>query len=108
MKTFPFCVRPSLTINSEPRVNKVQFGDGYQQRQRKGINNLLRSYPVVVKVKNEERFQVDRFFSDCAGVEAFLYNDPFLGKAVKVVCTKWTASMGRTHTEFNCEFEEVM
>ncbi|MEH8029488.1 phage tail protein, partial [Gallibacterium anatis] len=46
METFKWCVRPKLTIENEPRRTVVQFGDGYAQRAKVGINSLLRRYPV--------------------------------------------------------------
>ncbi|TNH06621.1 phage tail protein [Testudinibacter sp. TR-2022] len=107
METFKFCIRPKFTIENEPKRNIVQFGDGYAQRSRKTINALLRSYPVVVKVRNNVRLEVDNFLARHGGVEPFYFNDPYTGTKKKVVCGKWSAAMGQVYTEFSCEFEEV-
>lgn len=107
MEEFKWCIRPDFGVDNEPKRNVVQFGDGYSQRQRKGINNLLRAYTVVVKVKNHERLAVDAFLARHAGVDPFWFNDPYSQTKKKVICAKWPAKMGKVYTEFACEFEEV-
>lgn len=71
METFKWCVRPEFQIDSEPKVNSIEFGDGYTQRQLQGINSLLRSYSVEVKVKNKDRLEVDEFFKRHKGIHPF-------------------------------------
>ena len=107
METFKWCVRPELSVNNEPERNIVRFGDGYTQRQRKGINTLLRTHTVSVKVRNQDKMVVDAFLSRHGGVDAFYYQDPYSGQKRKVICGKWPAKMGLHFTEFTCEFEEV-
>lgn len=107
METFNFCIRPNFTVNNEPRVDVVKFGEGYSQRSRRGINNLLRTYSVVVKVRNKERFLVDNFLARRSGVEPFYFLDPYTGEKKKVVCGKWPAKIGKAYTEFSCDFEEI-
>ncbi|KGQ25499.1 tail protein [Gallibacterium anatis CCM5995] len=107
METFKWCVLPKLTIENEPRRNVVQFGDGYAQRAKVGINSLLRRYPVTVKVKNKDRLAVDAFLAQHGGVEPFYFNDPFTKSRKKVVCGQWRIEMNQTYSEFSCEFEEV-
>ena len=107
METFKWCVRPDFQIDSEPKVNSIAFGDGYTQRQLQGINSLLRSYSVEVKVKNKDQLEVDEFFKKHKGIHPFFFKDPFTGKSIKVVCSKWPAKMGLNFTEFTCNFTEV-
>lgn len=108
METFNFCIRPGGTVDNEASREVIKFGDGYMQRRRKGINNLLRNYTVTVKVRNEQRLEVDTFFARHGGVDAFYFNDPYTGQKKKAICGKWPAKMGKTYTEFTCEFEEVV
>ncbi|MFU2088946.1 phage tail protein [Avibacterium gallinarum] len=107
METFKWCIRPEFTVENSPKVNEIEFGDGYTQRQSRAINNLLRVYPVVVKVRNKVRLEVDEFLARHKGVEPFYFHDPFTNSRKKVVCSKWPAKMGKTYTEFSCEFREV-
>ena len=107
METFKWCVRPDFQIDNEPTVNTIEFGDGYTQRQLQGINSLLRSYSASVKVKNKDRLEVDEFFKRHKGIHPFLFKDPFTGKNVKVICSKWPAKMSLNFTEFTCSFVEV-
>lgn len=107
METFKWCIRPNFSVDNSPKVDVIEFGDGYSQRQPRGINNLLRSYSITIKVKNSERMDVDDFLARHKGVEPFYYEDPYTKKKKKVVCDKWPAKVGITYTEFNCEFREV-
>lgn len=106
METFNYCIRPHFSVENEPAVSTVEFGDGYTQRQLKGVHFLLRTYPVSVKVKNKERLKIDAFFTRHKGITPFYFHDPYTGEKKKVVCPKWTAKMGQTYTEFTCEFKE--
>ena len=36
----------TLTRNNKPRVIKIQFGDGYEQRVQEGINNITQNFSV--------------------------------------------------------------
>lgn len=36
-----------------------------------------------------------------------LFKDPFTGKNIKAVCSKWPAKMDLNFTEFACDFVEV-
>ncbi|MDY0559575.1 phage tail protein [Pasteurella multocida] len=107
METFNWCIRPDYTIESSPRVTKVQFGDGYAQRISNGINTLLRKYPVVVKVDKQTAQSVDEFLARHKGVEPFYFNEPFSQQRKKVVCGNWSIKVGLKLSEIYCEFEEV-
>ena len=107
METFNGVLDQDFQIDSEPKVNSVEFGDGYTQRQLQGINSLLRSYSVEVKVKNKDRLEVDEFLKKHKGIHPFLFKDPFTGKSVKVICSKWPAKMSLNFTEFTCNFTEI-
>ena len=108
MKTFKWCIRPNFEVNNEPKVDEMEFGDGYKQRRTSGINALLQAYSVTVKVKNKERFDVHEFLREHKGIKPFLFNDPYSGQQVKVVCKKWPAKVGTVYTEFSCDFEETL
>ncbi|MGC7561324.1 phage tail protein [Pasteurella sp. PK-2025] len=108
IQEFKWCIRPELNIDNAPKVLEREFGDGYTQRQSAGINNLLRTFSVVVKVKNKEAKAVDDFLAKRKGVEPFYFIDPLSKERKKVVCMQWPAKMGIAYTEFSCEFKEVL
>ncbi|MBJ5464119.1 phage tail protein, partial [Salmonella enterica subsp. enterica serovar Derby] len=49
MKTFHWKVDPDMGVDSEPQVSVVRFGDGYEQRQVKGINPLMDKYSLTFR-----------------------------------------------------------
>lgn len=107
LQTLPFCPQPGYTSENEPRRKVNQFGDGYQQRITDGLNPLQRKYSVAFNLNKKQAAVLDSFFTNHGGVKAFHFKDKDRG-LVKVVCPKWTTTKGKTHTQFSCEFEEVI
>lgn len=107
METFNWCPVPGMSVPTEPKVNKIPFGDGFEQRQKKGINNNLRPYTVTFRVKRDDAWLLDDFLLRHGAVDAFLWTPPFRHKQIKVVCDKWTPNVLNTIVEFTCEFREV-
>ncbi|GKX58341.1 phage tail protein [Leminorella grimontii] len=108
MEVFNWIPAPGMTVNTEPSVAVVKLGDGYEQRQKKGINNMLRKYPVTFRLRRNEAWLLDDFLARHGGVDAFLWTPPFRYKQGRFVCRKWSSVVQSTVTEFSCEFEEVM
>ena len=81
----------TLTRNNKPRVIKVQFGDGYEQRIQEGINNITQQFTVTFS--NRPKADIDdimAFFDNKAGTTAFNFTYPDTNasgseKTVKVV-----------------------
>ena len=82
----------SLARTSRPRVLKVQFGDGYEQRVAEGINNINESYAVTLN--NRPKAGIDdvvAFLDSRNGVTAFDFTIPDTNggggeTTIKVVC----------------------
>lgn len=109
IKTLPWCPQPGYSVEEEPRRKVLNFGNGYQQRIEDGINTLLRKYSVTFKVRNSEAVIFRNFMKEHGGVHAFYFKDNALGgESVKVVCPKFQRQIGKIHTTFTCEFEEVV
>lgn len=104
METLPYCPKPNYSVESEPRVKKMGFGDGYQQRRSDGLNPLLRKFSVTFKLRNAEAAKLVQFLVKHKGVTAFLFKH----ENAKVTCGKWTENRDKTHTEIQCDFEEVV
>ena len=89
---------PDRTMSNaiQPRVLKVQFGDGYEQRIQDGINNLKQEFSVTFN--NRPKAEIDdivAFLNNKAGTTAFnfTYPDSNAGggeTTIKVVCEDWS------------------
>ncbi len=90
-------IRPDndLTRSTKSLVRKIRFGDGYEQRGKKGINSLQESYKV--QLKNREKSVADdiiKFFDDKGGVTSFDFTVPDENatsseRTIKVVCENY-------------------
>ncbi|WP_409372376.1 phage tail protein [Providencia alcalifaciens] len=71
MQTFDWKVASPMVVNSAPRVRRVQFGEGYEQRVADGVNCDLKKYEVTVKVSRDEGKRLETFFAKHGGWRAF-------------------------------------
>ena len=106
METFNWCIRPNYSIANEPDITEVSFGDGYTQLRQNGINSMLNTYSVTIKVRNSQAVKITEFFARHKGIQPFIFIDPLTKQRKKVICKKWTAKVGLVHTEFSCDFKE--
>ena len=80
-------------ITSQPRevqrANKTQFGDGYYQVSRHGINSVFRNWDVVYFKKNKPNAElIIDFFNNNFG-KPFGWDDPFDNVTYNYTCTQW-------------------
>lgn len=88
----------ALTRNNKPRIIKIQFGDGYEQRVQEGINNINQEF--AVSFTNRPKAEIDdimAFLDNKAGTTAFDFTYPDTNasgaeRTVKVVCEDYTQS----------------
>jgi phage-related protein len=74
-----FFWKPSYQSSSkiEPRIKKIQFGNGYQQRFSDGINFQLKVLNLSFDNRSEvETVSILHFLEQRGGKEAFVYNVP--------------------------------
>lgn len=78
-----------------PRLKRTEFGDGYVQRRRDGLNHDPLSVELVwTNVSHEEGDAIFDFLEARGGDEAFFYDLPFVG------LIKWTApAYRRSYTD---------
>lgn len=77
IKTFNWRMDVGATLDTQYRVNRTQFGDGYAQLSSQGINNKIKrwsgtktgDFATVIK-------PILDFLDDHAGVMPFLWTDP--------------------------------
>ena len=110
MATKIFWARPNIggERNTEPRVQSVRFGDGYELRVRDGINTGPITWSgLVFTASFEEHDRQVKFIEDCAGVDSFAWVDP-RGEERRYVCRRWVARQAVPGVyELSCDFEEV-
>ncbi|END43948.1 phage minor tail family protein [Escherichia coli 2854350] len=108
MKTFRWKVKPGMDVASVPSVRKVRFGDGYSQRAPAGLNNQLSTYSVTIRVRKCEHPSLKAFLERHGGVRAFQWTPPYDWKPIRVVCRKWSASVGALWVTITADFEQVV
>ena len=94
---FSSAVQPDkqLSRKNTPRVHLAQFGDGYEQRLRDGINSL--GQEIQVSFQTRPKAEIDdlvAFFESLAGATKFRFDlaDSNAGSStetIKVVCFEW-------------------
>ena len=88
--TFVPGVNPSFDVadNRAPRIQRADFGDGYSQRTRNGINHDNAKTPLRWEnLTDEEAAVIWDFVTERGGDLAFYYTLPFLDELPK----KWIA-----------------
>ena len=77
MRTFTWKVRKDLTREPQLNVKVVQFGDGYEQRQKTVLGNRVMSkFSFTFKAKAATADAAYTFLLDHMGVEPFLWTPP--------------------------------
>lgn len=98
------------TIQNTPKVKKMQFGDGYQQRTPDGINNILLNLDFSFDNRNnDEATAIIHFLTARRGVESFLFTPPPpYGVSKRFVCADWTDTRAfYNDISIKVKFEEV-
>ena len=99
----------TLRVNRTPRVRRIQFGDGYQQRVADGIHNNPQRWSVSYERQRGVDIEtLEAFFTGLGGVDAFQWTPPGESSPRAFVC----ASTDRDFDEYNavqtltCTFDE--
>lgn len=90
MSTFTYLTDYQTPKTVEPSVTVIKFGDGYEQRQKKGINNQPQKWDLQFQNRTDtEANAIEAFFVAREGVESFDWTPPDSGTALKFVCRSW-------------------
>lgn len=95
METFP-SYEPvyGAAKKSEPRINRIQLGDGYEQRVSFGLNNNPKVWSVEFNLSEEDADIVEDFLNARAlDTESFIWTPPDSAIAYKWVCISWDRNM---------------
>jgi phage-related protein len=77
MATFYFCPSYTLTESHKPRVRKSQFGDGYEQRIRAGLNSDPKVFSLVFENRTDaESLRIEDFLESNGGADNFTWTPP--------------------------------
>lgn len=96
----------------QPRVQRLRFADGVEQRRPDGLNHQLRSWPrTIARVDPAIAREMRAFLTARGGVESFTWINDW-DEEVRVVCDSWSITPGRrgavlTFT-FSGTFREVV
>lgn len=79
--------------STKSNVSKVQYGDGYVQRQSKGMNTLVKSWSLSFNTRSDsEADSLISFLEERYGVTAFTWTPPGQPQA-KWTCSDWSRSV---------------
>lgn len=103
---------PDVGVNATetPTVVVAKFGDGYEARNRVGINNLKQKWTVKFTLNGYKLAAAETFLRDRGGSEAFLWKTHPSGIVYKVVSREWVidqigAGVGTISTTFERVYE---
>jgi len=108
MPTFAYTPSFEAQQLSQPRTRKVQFGDGYQQRLRFGLNTDPKEWSLTFSNRTDaERDNIIAFLQARAGVESFDWTPP-QGTAGKFICEKWDLGLSNcNNNQIRATFTQV-
>lgn len=92
MATFP-SYKPlySAIKKSQPRIRKVQFGDGYEQRLSFGLNQDPKEWTLKFDLTDADADIMESFLDDrAADGDSFEWTPPNTSTALRWVCESWT------------------
>ncbi|EKN4832548.1 phage tail protein [Yersinia enterocolitica] len=112
-ETFTWSPQKGFTTSRAPNVAVVKLGDGYEQRQIKGINPLMDSYSLTFMGtdgrcnKPNVAKQAEAFIKARMAVEAFYWTPSDTGAQALYVCRSWSMKKTGPVFELSCTFEQV-
>ena len=79
---------------SKPNIKNVQFGDGYSQRLRYGLNTDLKSWTLTWQNITEANTDtIETFLEARGGAEHFDWSPPDETETYKWICQQWSKQM---------------
>ncbi|ELI8051735.1 phage tail protein [Yersinia enterocolitica] len=112
-ETFTWSPQKGFTASRAPNVAVVKLGDGYEQRQIKGINPLMDSYSLTFMGtdgqcnKPNVAKQAEAFIKARMAVESFYWTPSDTGVQALYVCRSWSMKKTGPAFELSCTFEQV-
>mgnify|MGYP000114220702 CR=1 FL=1 len=83
----------ALKQDMKPRILAAQFGDGYMQRSRDGINTITETWDLTWKNRKQaDGEKLTNFFDSTGGIQAITWTPPYGTEAIKVIVNNWSVS----------------
>jgi len=97
----------SYTVDNQPRIKKIQLGDGYIQRVPDGISNILPSFNLEFESDLSEATAILHFLATRVGTESFVWLPPApYGVISRWICEQWTnVQPFYDNYKIQCKFE---
>jgi len=80
----------NINRSTNVKLNIVTFGDGYEQRSRKGINPKVESFRITFNAKSNSETKVLSAFLDNKTANSF--NIVVNGETIKVACEQYSTT----------------
>lgn len=111
---FTWSPQKGYSADCTPNVAVVKLGDGYEQRQAKGINPLMAKYSLTFKGVDDNKCnkpnaakEADAFLKARMSVEAFYWTPSDTGVQALFVCRSWSLTKTGPLYELSATFEQV-
>lgn len=91
------------------RIKRSDFGDGYTQRSKDGLNTIDKKYTFNWNVLTPAQVdEIEAFFEARGGYEAFFYTPPRESVPVKFICIEWSRGYSNGEADsVSATFEKV-
>jgi phage-related protein len=102
-------ISQSSQAGREYRVTKIKFGNGYEQRAKDGINNIVDSWSLTWdNLSQTDMNSLSAFFDSLGGTTYFTWQAPTDSASKKWTVSKWTASvLAGTRYSVNVSIEQI-
>lgn len=113
-ETFTWSPQNGFTGDRTPDVAVVKLGDGYEQRQVKGINPLMGKYSLTFIGRDDSKCSrpntakaADAFLKARMAVESFYWTPSDTGVQGLYVCRSWSLQKTGSLSQLTATFEQV-
>lgn len=102
-------ISQSSQAGREYRVTKTKFGNGYEQRAKDGINNIVDSWSLSWEALNQtDMNSLSSFFDSLGGTSYFTWQAPTDSTVKKWVVSKFSIQvLGGSHYTVNVSIDQV-
>ncbi len=100
----------NLTVSHEPKINSIQFGEGYEQRLKDGISNNKLNLSLSFENRNEqEAGAILHFLHNREGYSTFYFKTPAPYSIIKkFICKSYSSNfVFADNYTIQCSFQEV-
>lgn len=111
LKKFKWKTQWGMTSEVTPNVTVTQFGDGYEQRLKNGLNHISEKFNVLVRLhRKRDEEEINRlmdFLLEHVGWKSFSWIPPKRDGDITVVCDTYSTAESGVYVDFNLTFRQV-